>query len=81
MGLENSLVFLFGLFNACVFQCTAFYLPGLAPVSYCEPGKKTSPGCSVSVLWDLLVIFHLLYRCKTNCCLLFHISLKLYYML
>ncbi|XP_068686162.1 transmembrane 9 superfamily member 2-like [Montipora foliosa] len=48
MGLENSLVFLFGLFNACVFHCTAFYLPGLAPVSYCEPGNK-SPGCSSKI--------------------------------
>ncbi|KAJ7318663.1 transmembrane 9 super member 2 [Desmophyllum pertusum] len=24
--------------------CAAFYLPGLAPVSYCEPGR-TSPAC------------------------------------
>ena len=31
--------FVFLVFSACVSSCIAFYLPGLAPVSYCEPGK------------------------------------------
>ncbi|XP_015747209.1 PREDICTED: transmembrane 9 superfamily member 2-like [Acropora digitifera] len=45
MGLERSRVCLFVILIACVSHNTAFYLPELAPVSYCEPGKQTSPGC------------------------------------
>ena len=49
MGLDRSRVCLFVILIACISHNTAFYLPGLAPVSYCEPGKQTSPGCLVSV--------------------------------
>lgn len=45
MGLNRSLAFLFVILTTSVSHNTAFYLPGLAPVSYCEPGKQTSPGC------------------------------------
>ncbi|KAK2566569.1 Transmembrane 9 superfamily member 2 [Acropora cervicornis] len=47
MGLNRSLAFLFVILTTSVSHNTAFYLPGLAPVSYCEPGKQTSPGCLV----------------------------------
>ena len=59
MGLNRSLAFLFVILTTSVSHNTAFYLPGLAPVSYCEPGKQTSPGCLVSV-------FSLLSRHKSS---------------
>ena len=37
------------VFSAWISCCAAFYLPGLAPVSYCEKGKE-SKACLVSVV-------------------------------
>ena len=37
------------VFSAWISCCAAFYLPGLAPVSYCEKGKE-SKTCLVSVV-------------------------------
>ena len=37
------------VFSAWISCCAAFYLPGLAPVSYCEKGKE-SKACWVSVV-------------------------------
>ena len=38
------------VFSAWISCCAAFYLPGLAPVSYCEKGKQTNKACMVSVV-------------------------------
>ena len=45
----NLPAFILLVLSAWISCCVAFYLPGLAPVSYCEPGKKTNPACLVSV--------------------------------
>lgn len=56
MGRYSSLGLNFLVLVVCICHCTAFYLPGLAPVSYCEPGKQTNPACLVSVVYDAFVI-------------------------
>lgn len=50
--------FILLVLSAWISCCVAFYLPGLAPVSYCEPGKITNPACLVSV-WESLHIYFL----------------------
>lgn len=47
----NSPGFVLLVLSAWISCCVAFYLPGLAPVSYCEPDKITdaNPACLVSV--------------------------------
>ena len=57
MGCYSSLGLNFLVLVVYICYCTAFYLPGLAPVSYCEPGKQTNPACLVSGVYDAFVIF------------------------
>ncbi|KAK2848627.1 hypothetical protein Q5P01_008461 [Channa striata] len=34
---------------ALLARAAGFYLPGLAPVSFCEPGKELVPGCKLTI--------------------------------
>ena len=49
-----GLVFL--VLSAWISCCMAFYLPGLAPVSYCEPGTASNPACLVSIIFWVVFI-------------------------
>lgn len=42
-------MFLWLLGAALLGQATGFYLPGLAPVSFCEEGKQKVPDCKVNM--------------------------------
>ena len=66
----SSSGFVFLVFSACISSCIAFYLPGLAPVTYCEPpGKQTNPACLVGAvvlalalhLYFAVWLFHLIF--------------------
>ena len=46
---KGSPGFLLLVLSAWISCCVVFYLPGPAPVSYCEPGRASNPACLVSV--------------------------------
>jgi len=54
--------FIFLILSAWISCCVAFYLPGLAPVSYCEPGKASNPACLVSIPVFFCISFILLFH-------------------
>ena len=43
----NMVLWLLGA--ALLAQAAGFYLPGLSPVSFCEPGKDQVPDCKVNM--------------------------------
>lgn len=43
------MVLLWILGAALLAPAAGFYLPGLAPVSFCEPGKEQVPDCKVNI--------------------------------
>ena len=63
----NSLGFVWLFLSAWISCCAAFYLPGLAPVSYCEPGKQSSnPACVVSLesfeIYFSMSVYNVIFR-------------------
>lgn len=46
---EKMLLWLLGA--ALLARAAGFYLPGLAPVSFCEPGNDQVPDCKVNITW------------------------------